>query len=363
VPVLTFGDVSAALNDLQQRDPRLARAAGAGDACEPPADSWVLDGTPTREALDALGFEGTSKGIARVQSENRAGWLEHARRNKSLVLQAVDQLPGRSAAVIGAGHAFDLPLRELAQRYDRLVLVDVDEKALEATGDRAFSDPGLKRKVELVTWDVTGMANRFVALARRIVDAASSAQRACDSLVELLSSFTFREPPGLLGRGASPSALASAPERETVDIVYSCMVLSQLATPLTQYAETLVVERFERSDEIASLDFRRALAAFTHRVQHAHVEALCKAAGAFVLSSDVSERYTRVGAAGSVEDASMDMPLIGAERLDELVPALLARPMAIAEWHWPRIEPTPHRRGSSLRVHGLVARTHAGGRG
>ena len=35
--------------------------------------------------------------------------------------------------ILGAGHAFDLPLVELAKSFDKLVLVDIDADALNAT--------------------------------------------------------------------------------------------------------------------------------------------------------------------------------------------------------------------------------------
>jgi len=75
-----------------------------------------------------------------------------------------------------------------------------------------------------------------------------------------------------------------------------------------------------------------------------------------VLSSDVTERATLRGPDGIRRDVSPEVPLLGVERLDDLLPARLVRPVAAAEWQWPRLLPARGRRGSTLRVHGVVAR-------
>jgi hypothetical protein len=133
------------------------------------------------------------------------------------------------------------------------------------------------------------------------------------------------------------------------------MVLSQLATPLTAYVERALEARFGGAPAVRAPELRRALGAFTRAVQHAHVAALTETAPTFVLSSDLTERATLRGSDGLTADVSPEVPLLGVERLDEVLPAERARPLAVTEWQWPRLRSSHGRRGSTLRVQGVVA--------
>jgi hypothetical protein len=327
---LTFGDALVAVDALLAREQR---------------PSWVAKGEPGGAAFATLGFGETSEGIGRAQAQNRVGWSLHAQQNRALVEQAMKQLPGSSALVLGAGKAFDLPLRLLAEHYERLVLVDIDGAALAATARRFLGDP-LPRCVELVTWDVTGIAHAWPGLVGSAIAAGGSEQQTREKLIALLSSYRLSPPAALFE--STPGC---------VDVAYSCMILSQLATPLTEHAVGALEQRFVRKEGPPDPTLQRALRAFTHRVQHSHLQALLACARSVVLSSDVTERYTRLSTGGLDEPISGELPLIGTERLDELLPILRTRVLAGAEWHWQRVAATASRVGSTLRVHGVVAQT------
>lgn len=335
-PPLTLGDVFSALDAVGELQ--------TGDA-----PVWTATGTPSLESLAALGFMDSSVGISRTRDENRAGWDEHGRLNQRLVAQAAARLPGECAAVIGAGKAYDLPLRELAMRYRRLLLIDIDGAALQRTVDEVLPDSELRRRVELVAWDVTGITRDFPALVRARIDGARSPEQAQDALLGLLHSYRLREPPMLFPRSSSP-----------IDTVYSCMVLSQLATPLTQFVESQFGKRFGENSLLMGNPFQGALGEFTHRVQHSHIQALLASSPTFVLSSDVTERYTELDAHGSQRALPAELPLIGAQKLEELLPAHGAEVIAAEEWHWRFVEATRARPGSLMRVQGLVVRPSAG---
>jgi len=224
------------------------------------------------------------------------------------------------------------------------VLVDVDGAALQATAAACLEDAGLASRVELVTADVTGLGRDFPRRVRGVLARHQASGSAAQAVADLLGSFCFEAPP----RWAPP-----------VDVVYSGMVLSQLAQPLTAYVERAFAARFPGAPEARAPFLRRALAAFTRAVQHAHVASLVETAPAFVLTSDVSERATLRGPDGLTNDVSPEVPLLGVERLDELLPARRARPVAAAEWHWRRLLSTRGRRGSTLRVQGVVAKVAA----
>ena len=64
--------------------------------------------------------------------------------------------------ILGAGHAFDLPLVELAKSFEKLVLVDIDAEALDATVAGVLKDPGLRARTELRLLDLTGINGQLV---------------------------------------------------------------------------------------------------------------------------------------------------------------------------------------------------------
>ena len=99
--------------------------------------------------------------------------------------------------ILGAGHAFDLPLVELAKAFDRLVLVDIDADALNATVAGVLKDPGLRARTELRLLDLTGVNGQLVRRIDESVAAAANAAEARDRLEALC--WTYRlAPPRLL---------------------------------------------------------------------------------------------------------------------------------------------------------------------
>src|SRR5262245_23834133 len=111
---------------------------------------WVFDPRVDAAAFKALGYAEASAGIAERQREFRDGWFAHAKRSKSLILDAALRVDKpRLAVVLGAGKAYDLPLAELAQRFERVVAIDIDATALAATVHAAVREPQLQKKIEL----------------------------------------------------------------------------------------------------------------------------------------------------------------------------------------------------------------------
>src|SRR6185369_2277308 len=111
---------------------KLASALGApacnlGDALAafaavPPAGggpAWSFDPTVDAGAFAKLGFAAASEGIARTQRANREGWWKHAQKSRAFITEAAGKVERpRLAVVLGAGQGFDLPLVELAGRFE-----------------------------------------------------------------------------------------------------------------------------------------------------------------------------------------------------------------------------------------------------
>lgn len=191
------------------------------------SEPWRFDPTVDPQAFELLGFAETSAGISRTQRENRDGWYEHARRHKAFILDAAARVERpRLAVVLGAGKAYDLPLEELARRFERVVLVDIDAEAMAASSAAAVREAQLRARLELRPMDVTGVSAR---LARGIQQALESAQPEA-AFQALCKSYRLKAAPRFT--------------EERADLLVSGMVLSQLGLQPKLTAKRWFEQRF-----------------------------------------------------------------------------------------------------------------------
>lgn len=328
--ILSFGDVLQALDELR-----------AGTLAP-----WPTHETVTESVFSELGYAPTSAAITRVREANTAAWREHGLNNKQLLLRGAERAAGSRAVVVGAGKLYDIPLRKLAERFEQLLLVDIDAAAMTESVKQAGLEPKLRARLSLIQADVTGINDVFLDKARAAL-ALTGEGEVYAALLRLLHEYSVDEPPRLL-----PELAAAGP----LDFACSSMVLSQLATPLTHYVEARFALRFPASERTQGSEFQVALAQFAHRVQHAHVRSLLAAAPCIALSSDIAALYTALDGRGNVLQAPSWLPLIAAPTLDALIPRQQARPVFAAEWAWRHVVPTRSKpQGRTLRVAGIVA--------
>jgi hypothetical protein len=328
--LLNFGDVLQALDEL--RAETLA--------------AWPTHDAVTESTFSELGYSSTSAAITRVRDANKAAWREHGVNNKQLLLRGAERAVGKRAVVIGAGKLYDIPLRKLAERFEQLLLVDIDSAALAESVKQVDLEPKLHARLSLVQADVTGINDAFVEKARAAL-ALTDEVEVYAALLRLLHEYRVDEPPRLFPEGATEGPL---------DFACSSMVLSQLATPLTGYVEERFALRFPTSERTQAHEFQMALGQFTHRVQLAHVRSLLAAAPCIALSSDVTDQYTALDGRGNVVYAAVRLPLIGAPSLEALVPRPQARSVFTADWQWRHVVPTRSKpRGRTVQVAGVVA--------
>jgi hypothetical protein len=283
-------------------------------------EAWQFEAQVDPHAFELLGFAEASAGIARTQRENREGWWAHARRNKAFILDAAARIERpRLAVVLGAGKTYDLPIQELAQRFERVLLLDIDADALAATiRERAFGP-----RVEARPVDVTGVTARIA----RGIEAALSCASPEDSLEAVCRSYRLASPPQLLPAG------------EHADLLVSGMVLSQLGLQPKLAAKRLFERRFGAIRRESEARWSFAWDELELRLQQDHINALTREADLAVLTSDIVHH-------GSAESWSV----IGADRLEERIPAF-QEIVARASWSWPRI-----RNAVRTDVHALLLR-------
>ncbi len=272
------------------------------------SEPWRFDPTVDPEAFRLLGFAETSAGITRTQRENRDGWYEHARRHKIFILDAAAAVEQpRLAVVLGAGKAYDLPLEELAQRFERVVLIDIDADAMASTSSAVVRDPKLRARLELRPMDITGVTAQIA----RGIGAALEAEDAERQLETLCASYRLASRPRLTS--------------ERADLLVSGMVLSQFGLQPKLAAKRLFERRFGK---IAAASEARWTACWNQlelKLQQDHIDALCENAELAVLSSDVihhsgGERWS----------------VIGVDRLEKRIPGHL-QVLARCWWKWERV--------------------------
>lgn len=347
-PLRAFGYALARLNL-----PDLPAQLNVGDALRALDDlraehvpAWPTQTTLSASCFAELGYATTSAGITRLKEANNAAWREHANSNRQLLLRGAELAGGNRAVVVGAGKLYDIPLRKLAERFEHVLLVDIDGAALAESVEQVGLPAELRARLSLVQTDVTGINEVFLARARDALSAPDETD-VYAGLLRLLHGYRVDVPPRLFPEEAS---------REPIDFACSSMVLSQLATPLTQHVQEAFARRFPASERTRSDEFQLALSQFTHRLQLDHVRALLAAAPYVALSSDTADQYTTLDRLGNLMLSATALPLLGAPTLNALVPRLEARPAAVAEWQWRHIVPTrskPH--GRTVYVAGLVA--------
>src|SRR4051812_4450083 len=324
-PSVNLGDVLTALSLVPQAD-------------ELP---WTFDTRIDAEAFAKLQFRETSQGIGRAQRESREGWWSHAQKNRAFIEDAVRQTPGRGLAIVlGAGHAFDLPLVELAKSFEKLILVDIDAESLSATVAGVLKDPGLRARTELRLLDLTGVNGQLVRRIDEAVASAANAAEARDRLEALCWTYRLAPPPRLL------------PAQERADFLVSSCVLSQVSWPQRVYARRVYERRFSSLPGPLERRWARHFTYLELRLQQDHLTSLAGVAEQIALTCDVVSNPTALDAAGTERKTGQAIPTLGVRSLLERVPKLFGV-HGHASWEWPFAKATRTRNGSRKDVEGV----------
>ena len=269
----------------------------------------------------------------------------------ALATQAPTPIP--RVALLGAGACTELPLEELARRAEEVVLVDLDEFALQGARRQLRAD--LQARVRLVIADLTGgvsehleralMGQRWQALKAQGADAVLTAVAGC------LDHCEVPQPPDL-------------PELRPgrCGLVISSLVVTQLwSYPLldvTDLLNTLDPALAARQHEHPALG--PAIERFKERVARGHLlllARLLRPSGVAVLIAEDEGRLTpQHGQASQGLDAPL--PLLPAG-FDTLIEASFTQLEPVRGWEWISDLPSAVRAGRTYHVTGWVlARAH-----
>ncbi|HXU83804.1 MAG TPA: hypothetical protein VN914_20560 [Polyangia bacterium] len=342
--LVNFGRTIFRINQLGDAPAcNLGDALTALAAIEQPGETpFQYDPAVDSGAFAKLDFRDTSLGIAKAQRDNREGWWSHGQKNRAFIEEAAARTTEKNLAVVlGAGAAFDLPLVELARRFDKLVLVDIDAQAMEQTIAGVFKDPGLRAKVEARAVDLTGINRALVERLESVLSGPGTAAEVFDRIERLCQLYRLAEPPRLLPAG------------ERADLLVSSCVLTQLAWPQRIFAERLYEKRFTPVRGPLEQRWARAFSELELRVQQDHLTALSGVAEVVAFTSDVVSQVTALDASGTERTSGHTIYALGVPSLLERIPKLFQTD-AHRTWEWPRYRATPKGQGSRMTVEGVV---------
>ncbi len=304
---------------------------------------WHWNPAVDADAFVKMQFARTSAGIAEARRANREGWRAHARLNRAFIEEAVKGCQRRELAVVlGAGQAFDLPLRELARHFARLVLVDIDSAALNATISSTIKDSGLRKRIEARVMDLSGINGQLVRAVEQVVSGPGGPDEIVAELSKLCRSYWLPERPRLLGTD------------ERADLLISDFVLTQVAWPQRVYALDLYEQRFGKLHGEAERRWIVPWWEFELFVQQDHITSLAGAAERVVLCSDVTSQPTLLDPAGVEREIGAKTFALGVASLLERIPKSFDVEQH-ALWKWSRY--LPNKRGapgSRMDVEGLL---------
>ena len=307
---------------------------------------WHWDRVVDADAFVKLQFAQTSAGIAEARRANRESWTAHAKQNRAFIEEAAKGCKRRELAVVlGAGQAFDLPLKELARHFARLVLVDIDGAALNATISSTIKDPGLRKRVEARVMDLSGINGQLVRAVEQVVAGPGGPDEILAEISNLARSYWLPERPQLLGAD------------ERADLLISSLVLTQIAWPQRVYALGLYEKRFGKLHGEAERRWIVPWWQFELLVQQDHITSLAGAAERIVLCSDVTNQPTLLDAAGTEHEIGAKTFALGVSSLLERIPKSFDVEKHAA-WKWSRYRPNKRGApGSRMNVEALLLST------
>jgi len=150
---------------------------------------------------------------------------QHVEESRRLILAAAETVyPGR-AVVLGAGNCLEIPLTELAARFEQVTLNDVDGKLLEQAIAAAQLERPARAKLEIQVADLTGVTEKLLEKFDAALPSTSDPAEAIEQMARLVDE----------------QEVAAMPIEGKYELVVASCVLSQLHFALAHRSN----ERFE----------------------------------------------------------------------------------------------------------------------
>ncbi len=262
---------------------------------------------------------------------------EHATKLRRFVLEAAQSCQPGSALVVGALATPDLPLAELAARFERLTLSDLDLPRLEELVRHAIAEPH-RGRVKLERYDVTGSYAAFAAGVKSAVNGANSLAEAERALGDLLESYDV-----------SAGSAGLSVNAEKPNLAISAMLLSELGRGYGACISSALSARGWDNSARNREPLAPALAWLSCVVEQHHVQALLRRAENAVLISAVSTVPLSSGSSAKAAPVGDPTDLLSVERLLERLPEI-AEVKAEQSWEWRQDRPAGDQNPSLLTL-------------
>mgnify|MGYP002621737694 CR=1 FL=1 len=268
---------------------------------------------------------------------------EQVQRSRQMILAAAEAVhPGR-AAVLGAGNCTEIPLSELAVRFDKVLVCDVDASTLEAGIAAAMLSDAARAKLDVRFDDLTGVTEPLLRGIHQILSEASAPEAAIERMVELVES----------------QPLPGAGLEDKYDLVVASCVLSQLHFGLLHRSADLFARKFGDSGQLPRSErWAQTLYDMARRMEARFIDDLAgmlAPGGMICLSATAQMCDIRLNKAGQWASAGTYRML----RTQDLTDYLDKRFTIVAgnRWHWVARPPQePGDTGRLFDVQALVLR-------
>jgi hypothetical protein len=187
---------------------------------------------------------------------------QHIRTSRDLIHHASASVQPGQVIILGAGRCQEIPLRELAQRFERVILNDHDVALLE----EALTSSGLSNEqtsnVQLLVADLTEVTDRFLAQVSEHLDVMGDP-----------SVTTAAERIALLAETTHPQVFTAG---EKFDLVIASCVLCQLHLEICNQTIARFALRFPGQETFfrQSPSWTHAMYGLARRMEQAFIHAL-----------------------------------------------------------------------------------------
>ncbi len=173
-------------------------------------------------------FEHAGSRVRSFEERYEAYWSPHINRSHRGILAAAKLANKRSTAlVLGAGKCREIPLKQLAEQFRQVILVDLDGESMREAV-RLLPLP-LQSRLQIRVADVTSFAQPLMEQMRDAVENSRTAEQAFHRL-------------GTIYAGAPD--IQRPPELPRADLVISSLLLSELHWYPHRYADRLLQDKF-----------------------------------------------------------------------------------------------------------------------
>ena len=173
-------------------------------------------------------FQRAGAALSAAEQRYQDYWSPHVEKSHERILQSAKLAKEHSRAVVlGAGSCREIPLEGLAQQFEQVVLVDLDEQSMREAVGRLSSE--LQDKVEIRVSDITSFAQPMMERVERAVKETRSAEEAFDRLATIYDTV---------------SQFGAGPKLPKADLLISSLVLAELPRYPRTYADHLIQNKF-----------------------------------------------------------------------------------------------------------------------